>query len=322
MGKITQIHVLIVVATLFGICSIAWSDCGSVPFYAPTLDSLDIVVINDHSPKDIEFDPLKVTIFEPKQRALILWDGREEILLLSTDQRATEQTAVLEVIPLPSKPSVRLGSFETFEKAQKLVLEKRMWACAHGGAKAGLTSLPESAGKIVFEEKLGVHDISVAEAINSDKFVNFVQSYLWDKYKTPQAPIKPEFVAIIQSYLDEGFEWFVFDVITLGDSTKTREPIEYRFKSDCVFYPMRISTQERGKTEVEILAFTKHGADNFEGLDRKYFKIDPQLDITKDELEGLNKNWQEFFGELPVVFLDQWKIEGDISTFVNDIKVK
>jgi hypothetical protein len=35
----------------------------------------------------IPFQP-EVTIFEPTQRALIAWNGEEEILILSTDLRA------------------------------------------------------------------------------------------------------------------------------------------------------------------------------------------------------------------------------------------
>ena len=47
-----------------------------------------------------------VDVFEPQQRALIAWDGYEEILILSTDLYTSETTQVLEIMPLPSEPSV------------------------------------------------------------------------------------------------------------------------------------------------------------------------------------------------------------------------
>ncbi len=47
----------------------------------------------------IPFQP-EVTIFEPTQRALIAWNGEEEILILSTDLRASRATKVLEVIAM------------------------------------------------------------------------------------------------------------------------------------------------------------------------------------------------------------------------------
>ena len=173
---------------------------------------------------------------------------------------------MLEVIPLPAKPEVRLGTFKTFEIAQQLMVDKHEWACAHGGASAKLLKQFEPAGRITFARKIGAHDLAVAEVLDGERFVNYVQDYLRQRYQTPAAPIRPEFVRIIQSYLDEGFRWFAFDVIALDGTPRSREPIEYRFASDCVYYPLRISTLERGRTQVELLVFTRHGATRFLGI--------------------------------------------------------
>ncbi|MCD6162881.1 MAG: hypothetical protein J7K40_10770 [candidate division Zixibacteria bacterium] len=43
----------------------------------------------------IPFDS-RIEIFEPNQRAMIAWNGSEEILLLSTDLRASATTKILE----------------------------------------------------------------------------------------------------------------------------------------------------------------------------------------------------------------------------------
>ena len=67
---------------------------------------------------------LGVSIFEPNQRALIAYDGREQILILSTDLRASEPTKVLEVIPFPSEPEVKNGNNEVFAKADELIIRK------------------------------------------------------------------------------------------------------------------------------------------------------------------------------------------------------
>jgi hypothetical protein len=305
----------------------AAADCGSVPFFAPRMIDFEIrdyLIAGKHSPagrKELDFDPLKVSVFEPQQRALILWNGKEEILLLSTDQSATRKSAVLEVIPLPAEPKVRLGSFATFEAAQRLVVEKRMWACAHGGAKADLFQVPE-AGRIAFHEKLGAHDVTVAEVLDDKGFVDFVQKHLKDKYQTPEAPIRPEFVRIIDSYLKEGFTWFAFDVIVLDDKTQSRQPIEYRFASERVFYPLRISSLERGKTKVDLLVFSSNGAGQFEGLARKHFDVQPRLQLATKEVETLDKEWKGFFADRTQVAMDQWAIQGKSSKLVSDVKVK
>lgn len=333
---------------------IASADCGSVPFRiysevkvvdAPAPPPLAAYgTSNQERPtvlgpadqrgstvKQLDFDPLKVSVFEPQQRAIILWNGKEEILLLSTDQKATEKSTILEVIPLPSEPKIRLGAFETFEKAQKLVVEKRMWACAHGGAKAGAAALPANAARITFQQKMGAHDLAVANVLDKDAFVEFVQDYLQQKYQTPEAPIRPEFVAIIQSYLDEGCRWFAFDVIELGDSVQSRQPIEYRFASDQVYYPLRISTLEQGETKVDLLVFAPKSIERFTSLPAEKIRREPVVPVTRDEVEGLEGGWRGFYANpneagMPFspasITLNQWIVEGDSPTLTQDVKAR
>lgn len=304
--------------------SSALADCGSIPFVAVVLSPIEVIAneaTKDGSP-ELKIDPLKVSVFEPKQRAIILWNGTEEVLLLSTDQKASEKTSVLEVIPLPSEPTVRLSSFKVFEAAQKLVVENRMWACAHGGAKAGAAALPANAGRITFAKKMGAHDLSVATVNSPDGFVEFVQNYLQERYKTPDAPIRPEFVDIIQSYIDEGYRWFAFDVIQMDGTLQSREPIEYRFASDRVHYPLRISSMEKGRTEAELLVFTKSGGREFIGIPANEVKRELPLNIATPDVYALSEGWKDFFGARPDVVLDQWTIEGKSSELTKDIAVK
>lgn len=321
---------------------IAWGDCGSVPFTAPLKKPIEVVagngtkrdiVLSDgkegagtaaaqSASPEIRVDPLKVSVFEPKQRAIILWNGEEEILLLSTDQRASQKSSVLEVIPLPGEPKVRLGSFKTFEAAQKLVVEKRMWACAHGGAKADAAAVPAQAGRITFAEKMGAHDLAVAEVANPDGFVQFVQNYLHERYQVSDAPIRPEFVKVIESYLNEGYRWFAFDVIEMDGSVQSREPIEYRFKSDRVHYPLRISSLEKGKTEAELLVFTADGAKRFEGIPASEMDIEPALGVSPNEVYKVDDKWSGFFGNKTSLIMDQWSVEGESAKLTRDVKVK
>lgn len=314
------------------LCSVVRADCGSVPFYAPAMDAVDIM-IPDSSPGSIstpvaptvEFDPLQVSVFEPKQRAIILWNGEEEVLLLSTDQAATRPSPVLEVIPLPSEPKVELGKFETFQAAQSLVIKKGMWTFAHGGARADLVKNDAPpAARITFQGKLGAHNLAVAEVLNRDGFVEHVQRYLQSKYGVKDAPIRPEFVKIIDSYLKEGYRWFAFDVITLSDKPLSREPIQYRFKSDHVFYPLRISSLEQGKTNVDLLVFSSAGATKFQGIPQRQLDMTPTMDITPAELKAVNAKWDGFFKkDVASLKMDRWRIDNKKSSeLALDVKVK
>jgi len=223
----------------------------------------------------------------------------------------------------PSHPNQLSGSalLRAFEKAQRLVVEKRTWAVAHGGARAGLVKLPEDAGRITFSEKMGAHELSVAEVLSEELFVEFVDSYLKDKYQVEEAPIRPQFKQIIQSYVDTGFRWFAFDVIVLdSESTLSREPIEYRFATDRVYYPMRISNLEQGDTEVELLVFTPNGVSEHLGLPAKSMNREPPVDVTSSEVETLDPMWANFYGqEASNLVMDQWSIKGDIRKFTQDV---
>ncbi len=61
-----------------------------------------------------------VTIKEPGQKAIIGFDGHEEILILGTDLEASESTKAVRFIPLPSKPEVPLGSSEAFRNLEDI----------------------------------------------------------------------------------------------------------------------------------------------------------------------------------------------------------
>ena len=65
-----------------------------------------------------------VKLFEPTQRAAIAFNGAEEILLLSTDLRASKPTKVLEVLPLPDEPAVSKGDVAFFSKATDLINQR------------------------------------------------------------------------------------------------------------------------------------------------------------------------------------------------------
>jgi len=62
-----------------------------------------------------------VSVYGPGQNAIIAWDGEEEIMILSTDVRATGDSQVLEILPLPSEPKIKKGDFASFEEVDKLI---------------------------------------------------------------------------------------------------------------------------------------------------------------------------------------------------------
>ncbi len=255
-------------------------------------------------------------IFEPNQRAMIAWNGDEEILLLSTDVSASESTMVLEVLPLPSEPKVKKGALETFQKAVALINRKVQKPKAMSRGEAEI--IPPG-GEVTFHKKIGAHDISVTHLLNANGFIDWVREYL-KSLGVEKDVISDEMKELINSYIEDDFVWFVFDIISLSKETVTNEPIQYHFQTKRLFYPLKITSTSEGNTSIELLILTPRLLRNFPGLSIKRVRLrhDP-ITITNDELKMLNKDMYALLGSLDRLKLRIWEIQGDLKLFKKDL---
>lgn len=319
-------------AALFGVFILLFApatvsaDCGSIPYYAPFKMSASLFgdakgfifqSLPDGS-KNVQFDPLDVVVYEPGQRAIILWNGVEEVLLLSTAIRTSKPVSILEVIPLPSEPEVKLGSFETFERMQALLIEKQMWRVASQGGVAGV-SIPARAAEITFHEIMGAHDISVVHVRDPKQFSQWVMGFMKEKAAVnPQ--IDTRFLEVVQRYLDRGFRWFVFDSIDTTDALHSKQPIQYRFQSDNVYYPLDISTLESGKTQIDLLLVTSQPLTTFPKL-RPAAKLGQAVTVTLNELAAVSSEWADFMSQ-PQMELQPIRIRGKLKSMTTDFTAR
>jgi hypothetical protein len=277
-------------------CSTAYADRGSIPFRPG------------------------VRVFEPEQRAMIAWNGKEEILLLSTDLRASEATEVLEVLPLPSEPKVKKGDIEVFRRATKLINEKlrRRPKLSRAGVR---TKGPRGgpAGEVTFHEKIGAHDVSVTHVLNEDGFIEWVENYLRSvgvANPTVPAPMKE----VVAEYLKEKFSWFVFDVVSLEEETRTNDAIQYRFATESLFYPLKITRTEEGQTSIELLVLTPRLLSSFPGIPTERVRLlHEPVAITSLELRSLSEEMDRLLGSRDTVKLRIWQITGKLSSFHQDL---
>ena len=259
-----------------------------------------------------------VTIFEPNQRAMIAWNGTEEILLLSTDLKASESTKVLEVLPLPSEPKVTKGDVDVFRRATTLINRKVGDETKNLNTRDGV-KIAEPAGEITFHEKIGAHNISVAHVLDPSGFVEWVDDYL--KKAGVSNPVVPENLkATVKEYTNEKFNWFVFDVVDLDDKTKTNDAIQYRFKTGSLFYPLRISRTDTGETSIDLLILTPRLLTEFSGFNTDLIELrQPPISITSKELRSLNEDMDGLLGHQANMKLRVWHITSTLNSFYKDI---
>jgi len=279
----------------------ARADCGSIPFKP------------------------WVSVFEPNQRALIAFDGREEILLLSTDLSSSEPTNVLEVIPFPNEPAVKKGDVDVFYQATELI-NRKLFPTKSGrfGGAGGFGGLamepgpPPPAGEVTFHKRIGAHDVSVTRVLDATRFVDWVDDYLRRAgVDNPTIPVALR--EVVEEYLRDGFDWFVFNVVELGTETLTKEALQYRFKTRSLYYPLRITRTETGDTTVRLLILSPQLV-RMPDLGRvKVELVHRPVTVDRGELKDLDKDLHGFLRNYSRTLLRIWEIRGPLAGFQRDV---
>ena len=114
-----------------------------------------------------------VRIHEPKQDAIIAWNGKEQLLYLQTTLAASEATKVLEVMPLPSKPTVHASKQGVFQRCAFL-LPRPPAPRDSGATPFGGTQKPPAA-RVVERKIIGAHDLRTVQLLDAERFAAWVK---------------------------------------------------------------------------------------------------------------------------------------------------
>jgi hypothetical protein len=265
----------------------------------------------------------KVTVFEPNQRALIAWNGDEEILVLSTDLRVSKPTKVLEVMPFPTEPTVTNADVAVFQRTVRLINAKLNRMTRADAEELMLTRggnrSPPPAGQITFHEKIGAHDVVVARVVDPAGFVGWVNDYL--KRAQVGSPTIPALLqASVGEYLSEGFIWFAFDVVSPDDRLKTTDALEYRFRTSSLYYPIKISRANQGLTSIQLLVLTQEMLRTFSGIpmERVALRHMP-VSLSSTEVRSLHPGIDDLLGRREGVKLRIWWIRGEFQDLSRDL---
>ena len=256
-------------------------------------------------------------IFEPAQNAIIAWNGKEEILLLSTDLKASKPTKVLEVLPLPSEPVVTRGDVSNFAKINALINDelRQNW---FGGKGPGDTRASSGAAEVTFHEKIGAHDIRVVHVLESSEFEQWIRDFFKKEGTGPQQ-ISPVLLATIEQYLLDGYHWFVFDVVELGLQLKSNDAIQYRFAADKFYYPLRISATDSGETSIRLVALSERGLSSYTGLPQESIRqAHRKLQVETAKIANINQEMASLFRS-ETISLQTLRIQGNLKSFDLDV---
>lgn len=235
----------------------------------------------------ISFLP-NVLIREPSQKAILAWNGNEQITILTTDMSVSKPTQVLQVMPFPAEPKIDRAEVAIFSEisslTRQLMIENALYS---SGLRGGATEsgLP---GEVTFHERIGSHELFTIRADRTEGFVSWVEERL-RSYGMDDPRIPDILRTSVEEYIREGYRWFVFDVVDLTTSLNSLEAISYRFTSGHLFYPIRISRTNHGFTDILLYVFSPWSAAFPQGASGNYTHQRETPDLEK--LEEALKNY-------------------------------
>ena len=199
----------------------------------------------------IPIDP-EVSVYEPGQKAILAWNGQEEIMILSTDVTSTQETLVVEILPLPSKPIVEAASFQSFEEIQGSIWNEGLNLFMYGTEGQARTGSVE----VVFHEEIGAHNITVVKASDTSELGSWMDNFLEDSGVNDVVSLG-NFESVVEDYMDRGFRYYALDLITVSSEERSVDPILYKFNSDFLYYPLVITSPVGGDTEITLFVLTE-----------------------------------------------------------------
>jgi hypothetical protein len=262
-----------------------------------------------------------VRIVEPNQDAIIAWNGKEQLLYLQTTLGASEETKVLEVMPLPSKPDVDATDPAVFIRCKSLL--PRIVVRDSGGASPFAGPAKLSAAKVVERKVIGAHDIRTVELLDADRFTAWVTAEFGAANEGLEVPAP--LLAVIGEYARDGYKWFLFDVVNLKQEAAKKTPLRIRFETDKLYYPMRITRTEKGNTTVSLSILTTilFNKEDCVGIPREEIRVPARpIEISGDKVNWIDPPLFALLGRPQSVQLRTWEILGEIDSFQKDLLIR
>jgi len=261
------------------------------------------------------FSPLGHEVFESGQKAIIGWNGTDEILILSSDVNSSQESLVIEFLPLPSNPDISKGEKDSFIEVEILVGEYFDYTgfrtISHTRAAEG----PYGGVEITFHQIIGVHDLTVVKAEDAQELISWTEDFLNDiQIEYEELPSGLEDVFSV--YVDEGINFFAVDVIDVNSTTRSVDPLVYEFKSSRLYYPLRISTLFSGDTDISLFTITTREL-NDESILKEGFQKMAKFNIKPEALIEINPSMAEMFSNNPCLCF--YKYEGSLNNLKSDI---
>lgn len=280
------------------------------------------------------------TVSESAQKAIILHNNEDEVLILGTELHADRRTPILRFIPFPSEPQVSLAPKDVFAQLQAMIAKYKLQYVYAFHSKGG-PGMPRTEGvELRLAAKLGAHDLTVIKVTDAAAFRTWVNTY-FRRHHMPRHASYPKVEAIVADYVARGIDYFVLDAVDVGVDSRFVDPVAYTFKSASLYYPLKTSNTFGGKGEIELFVISPatlclpgsgimpDDSDKAAGSSggtlgdclglKAKASTSAELVPQEQDIQSLYPEAAGFFGKAPV-FIQTMRYKGDYK-FDNDILV-
>lgn len=265
-------------------------------------------------------DGSDVRVSESAQKALVLHNRHDEILILGTEIGSSAATSILRFIPFPTEPKASLAPADTFDRLGAITAKYRLRFATRWMTKAGASEKSEPI-EVLSAERIGAHDLTTVHIRDVAGFRAWIDAYL-EAHGLPRAASLDREEAVVADYVRRGHTYFVLDRVDLSGAPRFVEPIAFRFESPDLYYPLVTSNSFGGEGAVELfvvapLTLCRPGSNDMvavfkgEDVDRsaapgsqaKCLDLDAKASTSarlvpeEGDLDPILPDWRGFFGE-------------------------
>jgi hypothetical protein len=223
------------VSAILSLCAVAFA----VP--APSLAGQGLIAASDEY----------VYLTESRQEIIAAWGGTDEALILTEELTASKTTPVIRYIAFPALPTVNEASPEALSRIHDLISKKApKIAIMVGGRK---TYKPAVIGiEPISSTTIAPRSIRIVRIESMDDFTRVAGELMKAEGVKDPAPRIERHRAVVEDCLARNLNYFVFDVVSVGERKVAAGPVLFRFKSGSLFVPFITSSRTPGVSAVDL----------------------------------------------------------------------
>jgi len=197
------------------------------------------------------FPPIGKDITEPSQIAAIFYsDGQEDLIIQVSYEGDVEDFAW--VVPVPSLPEIKAVNFELFIDLSSLTSQSYDYFPGNG-------RVFEEEVMVYERKRVGSYDAATLSSEDPDSLINWLKE---NGYNFPE-----DARDIMGHYIEKN--WY-FVAMKISEEKQqelypppqtpggTIHPVRFSFKNNEIIYPLKISSINKGETQVLLYVFADH----------------------------------------------------------------